>query len=387
MDEKTKFIARLLDGEKMSRVCEEFGISRKTGYKIWTRYKDEGAMAFTDRARTPYRFANKLPLQIEKLILRLKKEKPHWGAPKIRELVARKYPDLRTPAKSTVHAILDRNGLVERKKRRRYKAEGTILHHTENPNNLWCADYKGHFMMGNKRYCYPLTVTDYASRYLLACEALESTEEKYAFNVFEHIFREFGLPKAIRTDNGIPFSAPNALFGLSKLSVWWLRLGIEIERIKPGNPQQNGRHERMHLTLKKETTKPAGMNTLQQQGLFDHFEEEYNFERPHESLKMKCPGEIYKPSPRIYTGIEPIEYPLHEKTLTVTTCGRICMNGKKINVSHSLAGQAVGIKEVGDGIWLVTFMSYDLGYFDEESKRLEPLDNPFGSKVLPMSPV
>jgi putative transposase len=387
MDQKLKFIAQLLEGEKMTYVCEEFGISRKTGHKIWKRYKDEGAKAFTDRSRTPYRYANQLPPQMEILILRLKREKPHWGAPKIRELVIRKYPDLRTPAISTIHAVLDRNGLVQRKRRRKYKAQGTLLNHTEIPNNLWCADYKGQFMMGNRQYCYPLTITDYASRFLFTCEALETTQEKYTFSVFERAFREYGLPKVIRTDNGLPFSSPNALFGLSKLSVWWLRLGIEIERIKPGNPQQNGRHERMHLTLKKETTRPAGMNTLQQQNLFDHFIDEYNFERPHQALSMKCPGDIYYKSPRIYHGVETVEYPLHERTVMITTCGRICMKKKKINISRALAGQNVGIKEVEDGIWLVTFMTYDLGYFDEENKRLEPLVNPFGAKVLPMSPV
>ena len=198
--------------------------------------------------------------------------------------------------------MLDRNGLVNRKKRVRnngYKASGTPLSNPSLSNNLWCADYKGEFLLGNKRYCYPLTITDYASRYLLACDSLESTKEKFAFTTFERVFKEFGLPKVIRTDNGLPFSSANALFGLSKLSVWWLRLGIDIERIKPGCPQQNGRHERMHLTLKKETTKPARFNHLQQQERFDEFIDYYNNERPHQSINMKYPGEIYQP---VYSG-------------------------------------------------------------------------------------
>ena len=161
------------------------------------------------------------------------------------------------PAISTVHAVLDRHGLVKRRRRRRHRAQGTPLSTARQPNALWCADYKGEFMLANRRYCYPLTITDFASRYLLACEALPTTKEPYAFTVFERTFKEFGLPTAIRTDNGVPFASPNALYGLSKLAVWWLRLGIEIERIKPGHPQQNGRHERMHLTLKIEATKPA----------------------------------------------------------------------------------------------------------------------------------
>lgn len=195
------------------------------------------------------------------------------------------------------------------------------------------------------------------------------------------------MPRAIRTDNGVPFSSPNSLFGLSRLSVWWLRLGISIERIRPGNPQQNGRHERMHLTLKKETAKPAQMNLLQQQARFDDFVEEFNLERPHEALEMKFPDELYQKSSQIYAGLPPVEYPMHDRVILVTSCGRICIKKLKINLSQVFAGQAVGIKEVNDKIWLVTFMDYDLVYFDEDSKRFEPLSNPFGAKVLPMSSV
>jgi len=287
-----------------------------------------------------------------------------------------------TPAISTVHAVLDRHGLVKRRQGRRNRANGTALSLPCRPNELWCADYKGEFMLADRRYCYPLTITDFASRYLFACEALSTTMEAYAFPVFEAVFKEFGLPKAIRTDNGVPFASPNALYGLSRLSVWWLRLGIEIERIKPGNPQQNGRHERMHLTLKLETTKPAGNNFLQQQARFDDFVECYNTERPHQALGMRCPAELYVPSGRPYTGLSEIEYPFHDKTVTVTTCGRICFNRQKINLSTVFAGQSVGIKQVSDHVWLASFMDYDLGYFDDQTCRLEPLENPFGPKVF-----
>jgi putative transposase len=228
MDERLRFVARLLDGERMAPLCREFGISRKTGYKIFHRYKDCGLEGLTDRSRRPYRQANQLPMQIERLIVRLKKEKPAWGAPKIRERLRRKYPDVRTPAISTVHAVLDRHGLVKRRRRRRYKAHGTSLSKAERPNDLWCADYKGEFMLADRRYCYPLTISDFSSRYLLACDALSTTKEKYAFVVFERVFKDFGLPQAIRTDNGVPFASPHSLFGLSRLSVWWLRLGIQI---------------------------------------------------------------------------------------------------------------------------------------------------------------
>ncbi len=308
VQERLRFIARLLDGEKMAGLCREFGISRKTGYKIYNRYKDCGIDGLTDRSRRPYRHANQLPMQIEKLIVNLKKEYPHWGAPKIRERLRRVYPDVHCPAISTVHAVLDRNGLVKRRKRRRYKAQGTALSRATAPNELWCADYKGEFMLTDRRYCFPLTVTDFASRYLITCDALSTTKEVYAFSVFERAFKDFGLPTAIRTDNGIPFACPNSLFGLSKLSVWWLRLGINIERIKPGHPEQNGRHERMHLTLKTEATRPASENFLQQQVRFDEFIERYNQERPHQALDMKVPADLYTSSPRPYKGLARIDH-------------------------------------------------------------------------------
>lgn len=387
MDERMKFVVRLLDGEKMSELCREYGISRKTGYKFWNRYHMSGAQAFTDRSRRPYRYANQLPIQVERTILRLKQDKPNWGAPKIRELILRKYPDIKPPAKSTVHAELDRHGLVTRRKRYRNKATGTPLSLSNQPNDLWCADFKGEFMLWDKRYCYPLTITDQVSRYILACEALETTKEQFAFTVFDQVFKEYGLPRAIRTDNGAPFASPRGLFNLSRLSVWWLRLGIEIERIKPGNPQQNGRHERMHLTLKKETTRPAGQSFLQQQARFDNFVAEFNSERPHEALGMKYPSEVYTGSNRPYRALIDPEYPFHDKTVMVTHCGRICVDKYKINLSQVFAGQPVGLKEVGDGIWLVSFMDYDLGYFDFEGIRFEPVANPFGPKVFPMCPV
>ncbi len=387
MEERLRFVARLLDGEGMSDVCRSFGISRKTGYKIFNRYKEHGLEALSDRSRRPVRYANQLPAPIEQMIVRLKKEKPHWGARKIRELLVRRLAgDLRIPAKSTVHAVLDRHGLVKRgRQRRRNKAEGTTLSQARAPNQLWCADFKGEFKLGNRQYCYPLTVTDQASRFILLCEALESTKEVTAFTAFQHLFEERGLPDAVRTDNGLPFASPNGLYNLFKLSVWWLRLGINIERIKPGHPQQNGRHERMHLTLKKETTRPAQMNSLCQQARFDEFICEFNTERPHEALNMKCPQEVYTTAQRVYNGLPEVEYPFHDKDILVTACGRICMHRKKINISTVMAGQRLGIKEVDDAIWLVSFMHHDLGYIDLEQKTLQTIDNPFGTRVSPMS--
>ena len=335
MEERLRFVARLLDGEGMSEVCRSFGISRKTGYKIFKRYKEQGVEALCDRSRRPVRYANQLPEPIEQMIVRLKKEKPHWGARKIRELLVRRVAgDVRIPAKSTVHAVLDRHGLVRRtRQRRRHKAPGTPLSEATAPNALWCADFKGEFKLGN----------------------------------------------------GLPFASPNDLYNLSKLSVWWLRLGIAIERIQPGRPQQNGRHERMPLTLKQETTRPAGGNILQQQARFDAFIHEFNGERPHQALNMQCPGELYTPAPRAYRGLPELAYPFHDKEVLVTACGRICMHRKKINISTVMAGQRLGIKEVDDAIWLVSFMHHDLGYIDLEQKTLQTIDNPFGARLSPMS--
>ncbi len=380
MEERMRFVVRLLEGEEMSYLCREFGISRKTGYKIFERYKECGLEALTDRSRRPVRYANQLPFQVETAIVQLKTEKPHWGARKLRELLVRKFPsEVKVPAVSTIHAVLDRHGLVEPMGGRRPRAQGTPLSTGQHPNDLWCVDFKGEFMLGDRRYCYPLTVTDHASRYLLMCEALESVKVETAFTAFESLFKERGLPAAIRSDNGVPFASPNALFGLSKLSVWWLRLGISIERIKPGKPQQNGRHERMHLTLKKEATRPAKANFLQQQARFDEFVDEFNLERPHEALAMQLPIEVYTASTRPYQGLQELTYPFHDRSVLVTSCGRLCLHRKKVNVSQVLAGQTLGLKEVEENTWLVSFMHYDLGYIDLDEKCLQPLGNPFGA--------
>ena len=331
MEERLRFVARLLEGESMSDVCRAFGISRKTGYKLYNRYKDHGLEALTDRSRRPVRYANQLPLQVEGLIVAAKREKPHWGARKLRELLVRRLcGDVRVPARSTVHAVLDRHGLVVGPvvvavgrgdaAVGRYGPQRPVVRGLQEPAP---AEAGGEFKLGNGRYCYPLTVTDHASRTLLMCEAHESVKEVNALDAFQRLFAECGLPIAIRSVNGVPFASPNGLYNLSKLSVWWLRLGIAIERIKPGHPHQNGRHERMHLTLKKEATRPPAMNGLQQQACFDAFLSEFNAERPHEALAMKTPTDVYRPSPRSYDGLPEVVYPFHDRDILVTACGRI----------------------------------------------------------------
>lgn len=382
MDERMKFIGRILSGEKIAPLCKEFGISRVTGHKIWDRYQQEGSRGLYNRSRAPHKHPNQVPFEVEQLIIRLKKDKPKWGAPKIRELVRNRYPNIKLPAISTVHSVLNRNDLVNNsKKRNKYKAIASYLSTPSEPNDLWCTDFKGQFKMGNKNYCFPLTISDSVSRFLISCEALNSTEARPCFSAFEEAFQEYGLPTAIRSDNGTPFASGNSMWNLTKLSVWWIRLGIKLERIEPGHPEQNGRHERMHRTLKLEATKPPKANILQQQEKFDIFRHEFNFERPHQALNMKCPAQIHKTSSKKYQGLPDITYPGYEKSLLISNCGRLCIKKRKIHISKSLANQPVGINEVDHGIWQVDFMDYNLGYFDQESDKFAPNDDPFCLKI------
>jgi len=383
MDERVKFIGRLLSGEKMAQLCREYGISRVTGHKIWNRYREDGTKGLYDRSRAPHKHPNQLPFEVEQVIIRLKKEKTNWGAPKIREIVRNRYPDIKLPAVSTVHCVLERHGLVKKHRRNnKYRATATYLSTPENPNDLWCADFKGQFKIKSSGYCFPLTISDYVSRYIISCEALSNTEINPSFVVFEEAFKEYGLPEAIRSDNGAPFASGNSTWNLTRLSVWWIRLGIKLERIRPGNPQENGRHERMHRTLKLEATNPDTSNMLQQQERFDCFKKEFNYERPHQAIEMKCPAEVYRKSTREYEGLPDITYPGYDKTLMITNCGRICFGEQKIHISKSLANQPVGLKEVDSGIWQVDFMSYTLGFFDVGSDKFTPCEDPFRFKIV-----
>ena len=393
VNERTRFIADdRLGLYTTTELCARYNISRKTGYKWLARYHEDGRRGLTDRSHAPHHCPHRMAPEIAELLCAARRHHPDWGSGKLLDWLAPRHPEIAEaawPAVSTAGDLLAREGLVKRRRRRRpHQHPGVVPPTTAAPNDLWTADFKGQFPTRDGVWCYPLTIADQHTRYLLACRGLPNIKGHGARPVFEHAFREFGLPRAIRTDNGVPFASPNALFNLSRLSVWWLRLGIAIERIKPGNPQQNGRHERMHLTLKLETTKPAGQSFLQQQAKFDDFIDCYNNERPHQALNMQYPAQRYRSSPRTYRGLPALDYPFHDKAVTVTTCGRICFNRQKINLSQVFAGQTVGIKQTDDRIWLVSFMDYDLGYFDDETCRLEPLaTNPFGPKVLPMSSV
>jgi len=389
MDERVRFVGRILDGERIGDLCREFGISRKTGYKFLERYKRLSIVGLQDQPRAPERIPHRTRPEIAELLLNLRREHPTWGPRKLRAYLADKQPGLALPVPSTIGDLLQRSGLVEpRRRRNRTPPSYSPLCHAQAPNDLWCTDFKGQFRLGNKQYCYPLTITDAVSRYLVGCEALQSTESKPAQAVFEQIFRERGLPNRIRTDNGTPF-ASRALAGLSQLSVWWMRLGITHERTEPASPQQNGRHERMHRTLKAETTRPAAATLLQQQERFDHFVELFNNERPHEALDQRPPATVYQASARKYPDKLPEpEYPLHDDVLLVSRCGHVRLPGtrrhdRNVFLSTALAGQLVGIREINERSWLVSFLSLDLGTVDFETKRLTPLPAPEPPPIHP----
>ena len=374
--ERMAFVSRLERGERMSDLCRGFGISRKTGYKILDRFRRGGAEGLFDQSRRPERSPQRTPEAVQDLVLGLKKEYPTWGPKKLKAELERREKGIRIPAHSTIGELLARHGLVNHRRRRPRRANpSTNLRTSRNANELWCADFKGEFRLGNRKYCYPLTISDNFSRYLLACEGLESTRELGARAIFVETFREFGLPTAIRTDNGAPF-ASTGLLGLTKLSVWWLRLGIELERIEPGHPEQNGRHERIHLTLKEESTRPAGDNHLQQQEKLDTFREAYNEKRPHEALAMKRPAEVYMPSERAYPRELPEpDYPLHDKVKRVKLSGEVKFNGQtRFHLSIALAGEMGGLREVEEARWLVSFLDVDLGHYDERQRQFEPIE-------------
>lgn len=383
MSERMTFVSRLLAGERMSDLCTEYGISRKTGYKFRARYEERGPAALYDVSRRPKRSPRRTPVEVRELLVDARRAHPTWGPRKLLEIVRGRHPDVRLPAPSTVGEILDRAGLVEpRRRKRRVTRLGEVRSEALGPNDVWCADYKGQFRLGNDRYCYPLTVTDQASRFILACEGFESIDGDAARAVFDDRFGRYGLPLAIRTDNGAPF-ASNALFGLTRLSASWLKLGIALERIEPGKPQQNGRHERMHRTLKQETTRPAARTLLGQQERFDEWVASFNEIRPHEALEQKPPATLYRLSPRQVPRLLKLDYPLHDEVRTVMPSGHIrILRGRKHSatfLSTALGSERVGIRELEDGTWLVSFAALDLGWVDPKTMRLVPADRQAGS--------
>lgn len=372
MDQRVLFIADYLrEADSMTGLCAEYGISRKTGYKWLARYRHDGMEGLADQSRRPQSQPSALPHAVRRTILELRqKSRVPLGAKKIQALLQQRYPDQPPPSCTTIYNILKQAELVEpRRTIRRVPCHATPLSSTTQPNALWSADYKGQFRLRNGHWCYPLTVMDHASRYLLSCEGLKGPRFKETKAVFERLFHEHGLPERLRTDNGIPFASTGS-GGLSQLSIWWIRLGIIPERIEKGRPEQNGRHERMHRTLKRAVVTPAASNERSQQQRFTRFCREYNHERPHEALQQQTPSQRYQPSARPYPETLPeLVYPSWMSAQHVSSGGIMYALGQRIYVGYLLIGETVGLECIADGVWQVYFGPVKLGRFDEREAK------------------
>ena len=370
-DQREKFIRDLRLGVMtMTELCERCGIARKTGYKWLDQHFHEGMAGLKDRSRTPKHTPHKTPERIRELILDAKRTHPNWGAPKLVKWLNRKHPTLKLPAPSTAGALLQKEGLTKpRRKRRRWRHPGAPVLKPSAPNELWTVDFKGQFKTKDGIYCYPLTIADQFSRFLLACTGLTSVMSSLAQPVFTALSRKVGIPDAIRSDNGVPFCSPNAICGLSDLNVWWLELGIHRERTQPSSPQQNGAHERMHRTLKRDTTKPPAANLRSQQRKFDAFRHEYNDERPHEFLDDKTPADVWELSLRPFPRkIPKPDYPEGMTVRKVSTAGTFRLNSAQPFITEVLKLKYIALEEVDDGLWAVCFHEHFLAHYDERSK-------------------
>lgn len=384
MSERVKFVGLLKSGQRsLAGLCRAFGISRPTGYKWAERFEEEGLEGLKERSRAPLRSPHQTDPRIQELLVRARKRHPSWGPRKLKAWLEAQPESPELPASSTIGDILRREGLVKPRRIRRKLPlpVGPHTQHVSRPNEEWNADFKGEFRLGNGDYCYPLTVSDGFSRYLIEIQALRGTGTEGARRGFERAFRTYGLPEAIRSDNGSPF-ASTALGRLSRLSIWWLKLGIRPVTIRPSHPQDNGRHERMHRTLKAETTRPPAQDWAPQQKRFLAFQREYNEIRPHEALGQKPPASVYRPSVRTFPKKLPeAEYPTHYEVRQVSTGGIFSWHKKLIFISQSLVGERIGLVEVDDGLWRVYFAGLELGILDEAQVRANTT-----GRVLPMSP-
>jgi transposase InsO family protein len=372
MDQRVKLISCWLEEESgITELAAEYGVSRKTVYKWINRYREEGVRGLEERSCEAHHHPNMTEPSIIERILDYKKKHRKWGPKKIIYNLKEMYPEETWPSASTAGEWLKKNGLVSnRKKRKHVQRYQDHFIACEAPNDVWSADYKGQFHTKDHRLCYPLTVSDNFSRYLLGCHGLEGPRYQETKACFEMIFREYGLPLAIRTDNGTPF-AGTGIGGLSRLSIWWIKLGIIPERIAPARPQQNSRHERMHRTLKDSTANPASGNLIAQQKRFDFFRVEFNTERPHEGIGMKRPVEIYRKSDRPYPNrIKPVEYPDKFLVRRVKKSGVIKLFGNEYFVSELLNGEQIGLKEIMDGILQIYLGYYKLGFIDLHKRKV-----------------
>jgi putative transposase len=371
VDEKIAFIADCLRGElSMTALCERYGISRDTGYRLLGRYRREGAHGLEPRSRAPRDHGLAMAGEIAEAIVSLRRERPHWGPKKLRAVLAQRDPKRSWPAPSTIGDLLRREGLSSARRRRR-----TAIPRTQpflpilEPNDLWCIDFKGWFRTLDGQRCDPLTITDADSRFLIECRIVPETIEAVR-PVVDQAFRELGLPHAIRSDNGTPFASSASAGGLTRLSVHWIKLGIRLERIDPGEPQQNGRHERMHGTLKAETSRPPAGTPDEQQARFDRFRNDFNDNRPHEALGQVPPTSRYCPSPRPYPGtIEEPWYDAEHAIRRVRSNGEIKWGGDFLFLGEALIGEPVGIAETQAGDWIVRFADVELGIIDRSTRK------------------
>jgi putative transposase len=354
----------------MTELCQRYGVTRPTGYLWVERYRGEGEAGLVERSRAPAECPHRTAGELEQRILALR-ERYGWGAKKLLQILARRHPEVVWPARSTVNAVLDRHGkLRKRRHRRKWQHPGAAPLATKHSNQVWPADFKGQFKTRDGKYCYPLTVTDHYSRKLLVCRALPSVRTEGAKPVFRRLFREVGLPDAIRTDNGTPF-ASTGIHGLCELNVWWMKLGIVHQRIRPSSPQENGQHERMHRDLKRETTRPPAANLRGQQRKFDHFRARYNGERPHDGIDGELPEARWKPSTRSYPErIASPEYPSHLEVRRVSAAGTFRLKAKQPFLSNALADEYIGLEEVEDGLWNIVYYRTLLGRIDERTGRI-----------------
>lgn len=375
VDQRESLVLELLQGVPLARVCRRFGVSRPTGYKWLARYRQLGRLGLEDQPHDASRHPNQVAAELEAMVLIVRRKHMRWGPKKLLAHLERRLGGIAWPAPSTIGGILQRHGLtVPRKIRRRTPPYTQPLSHCAGANEVWCTDFKGWFRTLDGDRCDPLTITDAFSRYLLRVQALERTDGESVWSVFEALFRDKGLPAAIRSDNGSPF-ATHGIAGLSYLSVRWVRLGIRVERIEPGKPQQNGRHERMHLTLKQETTQPPQKNLRRQQETFLRFQKEFNYERPHEALGQRCPGELYTPSPREYRDfLPPVEYPTTMEVRSIKGNGVFNWQGQVIFLGEALSRQRVGLAELAEGCWCVYFCQQPLGIVDERCRKVTGIE-------------
>lgn len=373
-EQKQRFIEDfLLNCYSKTELAERFGISRKTTHKWINRYRDHGQAGLEDLARRPKSCPWQTPSAIVEELVELRKAHPRWGPKKLLDVMERREPERKLPAISTGAKILAEEGLVKPRRRTRRAHPGCPQTVAAEPNDIWPADYKGQFRLKNGSYCFPLTVSDLASRYVLGVDAHPAISKERTFAHFRRLFEDYGLPKRIRTDNGVPF-ASNALARLSELSVWFIKLGIYPELIEPGEPQQNGVHERMHKTLKEEATIPPASSLRGQQRKFDVFREEFNEDRPHEAIDMKRPGELYRSSPRqMPKKIETYDYPGHYLVRRVSRAGTIRVFSRQLFVSSTLKEEYVGLEEVADGMFDLYFCFYQIGRYDLREERIRDI--------------